>query len=845
MHPSYIGYNLHFSFIIDLLLNKNSHLHIKSRASNKGFILTKNSYDKRGRAAIVIWLSTPIGAVKLNVSGEQAVFFVAENSLQKTNQALETLNHHYTYQPLSLNTFLMQPVVGIYFDSLNHFYDARALLQEANVTFYEGGIRLEDRYLMERFVYGSLEFIGEQSSSQQQARTSYREYRNVKIKPCDYTPKLSSVSIDIECSAKGELFSIGLYVGKNSEQKQPTFKKVLMIGAGTRADLESESDIKSKETSATNYIQWVANETDLLTAFERSIQEIDPDIIIGWNVINFDFRLIFERANLNGIKLKLGRNQSYLRWRDSRTEKHQGFVSIDGRVVIDGIAALKAESYSFPSFSLEAIAQHFLGRGKTTDDVDNRLEAITHDFKYNKVKLAEYNLQDCVLVWGIFEKVNLLEYLIFRSQLTGLELDRAGGSVAAFTNLYLPKLHRQGYVSPNLPLDGGLASPGGYVMNSKPGLFKHVLVLDFKSLYPSIIRTFKIDPLGLIEGQKTPENAIEGFRGAYFSRDKHILPEIITDLWEQRDQAKKENDQARSQAIKIIMNSFYGVLGSGGCAFYDTKLASSITLRGHEIMQQTAKWIEDKGLEVIYGDTDSIFVLLNQDNLNGNANANANKIGTSLADYINREWKLKLTKERQLDCHLEIQFESHFTQFLMPTIRGSEHGSKKRYAGLLNVDGKEKLIFKGLENVRSDWTALAKDFQERLYQMIFHGQDPTEFILDVVQQTLSGELDHKLVYKKRLRRRLDSYVKNVPPHVKAARIADAENLKLNKPLRYQNKGSISYLMTVNGAQPLETISAIIDHQFYVDRQIEPVADGILPFVGLSFREMVDAQMGLF
>jgi len=833
------------------LLNKNSHFDIKSLASNKGFLLTKNSYDKRGRAEIVIWLSTPEGAVKLNVSGEQAVFFVEECLLQKANQVLEALNRHYTYQPLSLNTFLMQPVVGIYFDSLSHFYDGRGLLQEAEITFYEGGIRLEDRYLMERFVYGSLEFIGEQSPAQERARAGYREYRSVKIKPCDYTPKLRSVSIDIECSAKGELYSIGLFVGKNSEQEQPAYKKVLMIGAGTSANLESdtesdtESDIKSKETSIINYIQWVANETDLLTAFEHSIREIDPDIIIGWNVINFDFRLIFERANLNGIKLKLGRDQSYLRWRDSRTEKHQGFVSIDGRVVIDGIAALKAESYSFPSFSLEAIAQHFLGRGKATDDVDNRLDAITHDFKYNKVKLAEYNLQDCVLVWDIFEKIRLLEYLIFRSQLTGLELDRAGGSVAAFTNLYLPKLHRQGYISPNLPLDGGLASPGGYVMNSKPGLFKHVLVLDFKSLYPSIIRTFKIDPLGLIEGHKDPENAIKGFRGAYFSRDKHILPEIITDLWEQRDQAKRENDQARSQAIKIIMNSFYGVLGSGGCAFYDTQLASSITLRGHEIMQQTAKWIENKGLEVIYGDTDSIFVLLSQDILNDDANANANKIGTSLADYINCEWKLRLTKEHQLDCHLEIQFESHYTQFLMPTIRGSEHGSKKRYAGLLNIDGKEKLTFKGLENVRSDWTALAKDFQEKLYQMIFHGKDPTEFILDVVQQTLSGQLDHKLVYKKRLRRQLDSYVKNVPPHVKAARIADAENLKLNKPLRYQNKGSISYLMTVNGAQPLETITAIIDRQFYVDRQIEPVADGILPFVGLSFREMVDAQMGLF
>ncbi|MFT6735588.1 MAG: DNA polymerase-2 [Polaribacter sp.] len=811
--------------------------------SNKGYLLTRNSYDKRGRAVIVIWLSTSKGAVKLNISGEQPVFFVEKNTLLKINRTLEALSHHYTYKQLSLNTFLMQPVVAIYFNSLSYFYDGRKLLQEADITFYEGGIRLEDRYLMERFVYGSLEFIGEPSSPQEQARAGYLEYRNVKVKPCDYSPKLSSVSIDIECSAKGELYSIGFYVGENSEREQPALKKVLMIGQDAKPDIKTDIklDKKSTETSTTNYIQWVNNEADLLTAFEYTIQEIDPDIIIGWNVINFDFRLLYQRAKLNGIKLKLGRGQSYLRWRDSRTEKNQGFVSIDGRVVIDGIAALKAESYSFPSFSLEAIGQHFLGRGKATDDVDNRLDAIAHDFKHNKVKLAEYNLQDCVLVWDIFEKINLLEYLIFRSQLTGLELDRAGGSVAAFTNLYLPKLHRQGYVSPNLPLDGGLASPGGYVMNSKPGLFQNVLVLDFKSLYPSIIRTFKIDPLGLIEAQKNPENAIEGFRGAYFSRDKHILPEMITDLWEQRDQAKKEKDQARSQAIKIIMNSFYGVLGSGGCPFYDTKLASSITLRGHEIMQQTAKWIENKGLEVIYGDTDSIFVLLSQDI----SNTDANDIGITLADYINCEWKLKLAKEHQLDCHLEIEFESHFTKFLMPTIRGSEHGSKKRYAGLLNIDGKEKLIFKGLESVRSDWTTLAKDFQVKLYQMVFHGQDPTEFVLDVVHKTLSGEFDSKLVYRKRLRRRLDSYVKNVPPHVKAARIADEENLKIGQPLKYQNKGSISYLMTINGAQPLEYISATIDHQFYVDRQIEPVADGILPFISLSFREIVDAQMGLF
>lgn len=731
-----------------------------------------------------------------------------------------------------MSTFEHQPICGFYFDSLQVFYDARSQLKQSDIEFYEGNIRLEERFLMERFVYGGLEFIGEKSDKADQQTLGYSEYHNVRIKPSNYVPELRFLSLDIECSEYGQLYSIGFH----SFSTNHPFKKVIMIDENT----EQRSSLSEQE-SQTGYIRWVKDETALLIALQATIQEFDPDIIIGWNVINFDFRLLHQRAQRHKIQLKLGRGHSSMRWRDSRTEKNQGFVSIDGRVVIDGIAALKAESYSFPSFSLEAMAQHFLDKGKQTEDVDNRMDTINHDFKFNKEKLAKYNLQDCVLVSEIFEKAKLMDYLIFRSQLTGLELDRAGGSVAAFVNLYLPKLHRQGYISPNLPEGGGLASPGGYVMNSKPGLYNHVLVLDFKSLYPSIIRTFKIDPLGLVEGLKHPENSIPGFRGAVFSRDKHLLPTIITDLWAQRDQAKKDNDQARSQAIKIIMNSFYGVLGSGGCPFYDTKLASSITLRGHEIMQQTAEWIEQKGLQVIYGDTDSTFVLLGDDY---NAEQ-ANEIGESLAESINDKWALSLMEQYQIDCHLEIEFETHFSKFLMPTIRGSEHGSKKRYAGLLKKTTGEKLVFKGLENVRTDWTSLAKDFQETLYQMVFHDQDPTDLIMQTVNQTLAGERDHELAFRKRLRRNLSSYVKNVPPHVKAARLADAENEQRGKPLKYQNKGWITYIMTVQGPQPIEYLSAKIDYQFYIDRQIEPIADAILPFVGLSFKAIVDQQIGLF
>lgn len=151
----------------------------------------------------------------------------------------------------------------------------------------------------------------------------------------------------------------------------------------------------------------------------------------------------------------------------------------------DGIDALKAATRSFASFSLEHVSRELLGRGKKVDqDVDVRTAEIRHNFLRDKPALAAYNLEDCQLVLDIFDATNIADYLVLRSQITGLELDRAGGSVSAFTNLYLPKLRRGGYVAPNLP------SPGGYVMDSRPGLYRSVLVLDFsRACIRPLIRT--------------------------------------------------------------------------------------------------------------------------------------------------------------------------------------------------------------------------------------------------------------------------------------------------------------------------------------------------------------------
>lgn len=783
----------------------------------QGFVLTRQARDINGRSQIELWLATDNGPSQLIIDGEKPVFFIA----QKDSPTCQTIaqQQHITVdiRPLTLKDFTLQPLAACYCFNLRQASQLKSLLEQAEVITLEADIKLADRYLMERFIKGSLEFTGECT-----AYPHYRQIRHVKCRQADYLPNLKLVSLDIECSEKGLLYSIGL--------DSPMDSRVIMVGEPEPAETP---------------IEWVKDEHALLMALIDWFNHFDPDVIIGWNIIDFDFRLLHKRAEWHKIKLRLGRaNQaSFFR---STHDTNQGFITIPGRVVLDGIDTLKTATYHFRSWSLESVSRELLGEGKAIHNAHDRMDEINRMYRDDKPQLATYNLQDCRLVNRIFTHTHLLDFAIQRSKLTGLELDRIGGSVAAFTNLYLPQLHRAGYVAPNLHSENWLASPGGYVMDSIPGLYDSVIVFDFKSLYPSIIRSFLIDPLGLIEGLalevgSAPHQAVAGFRGGQFHRQRHFLPIMIEKLWAARDQAKKSNDKAFSQAIKIIMNSFYGVLGSSGCRFFDTRLASSITMRGHEIMKQTRRLIEEKGYQVIYGDTDSTFVSLGK----VCEHHEANRIGQTLVTEINHWWKNHLQQEYALHSFLELEYETHYRKFLMPTIRGSETGSKKRYAGLVGDAGEERMVFKGLESVRTDWTPLAQRFQSELYWRVFHAQPIEEYVRNIVEQTLAGHFDNELVYQKRLRRKLHEYQKNVPPQVRAARLADEINARLGRPLQYQNKGRIEYCITLNGPEPKEYLSSPINYQHYIDRQLKPVAEAILPFIGLQFEQITAAQLGLF
>ena len=214
--------------------------------------------------------------------------------------------------------------------------------------------------------------------------------------------------------------------------------------------------------------------------------------------------------------------------------------------------------------------------------------------------------------------------------------------------------------------------------------------------------------------------------------------------------------------------------------------------------------------------------------------------GNKLARDLNLFWQQQIREEFDLDSILEVEFETHYKRFLMPTIRGSDKGSKKRYAGVVSGAQGDQLVFKGLENVRTDWTRLARTFQEELYRRIFREAPFEQYVKDLTLEVLDGKHDEQLVYRKRLRRKLNDYQRNIPPHVQAARLAGERGLPV------PTRGSwVEYVITTSGAEPAALALAPIDYQHYVDRQLEPVADGILGFVGSSFRALVDKQITLF
>lgn len=757
------------------------------------FILTAESQDINGRNTLTFFGRSPeAGPVEIVIHNNQPVFFIDRDAEPPS------FDFFYERSQVELKSFSGSEADALYFNTQRDLYQARDILKTRGITTYESDIHPCDRFLMERFINAQASINGAAVTENGLTR-----FTNPRLKPARVTPELRIASLDIETGVRtDQLYSVAVHVtGAGAEEKQ-----VFML-----------SD-KKTAAAAEGPVRYFPHERDLLKNFLDWLRKTDPDVLIGWNVISFDLAFLEAKARAFGIPFLLGRSA-----RPATVKKKQSggsYASVPGRVILDGPMILRASFYSFEDFTLETVSQELLGEGKLIAPGKNKISEIDRMFNEDKEALAGYNLQDCVLVTRIFEKTGLVDLCIKRAQISGMLMDELGISTAAFDHFYLPRLHRKGYVASNID-DVKLLehAAGGHVLSPVTGLHENVLVMDFKSLYPSIIRTFSIDPLSRLAGAKAQSTDVSVTpKGFKFSKSAAILPDFIKELMERRGEAAAKKDAHLSQAIKILMNSFYGVMGSGGCRFYHPDLPTAITSTGQWLLLGSKDFFEGLGHKVLYGDTDSLFVKFAD-----NKKLSPDKLGAELAAALTEYWRKKLEEDFQVTSYLEVKYEKFYKKFLLPLARTGEGGAKKRYAGMrLDKNGKESLEFIGMEFVRSDWTKLAKEFQEKLYWRLFHGEDVESWIKELIQEVREGRLDEKLIYRKRLRKEAAEYTKSVPPHVKAARMLD-------RPVR-----QIRYLITLRGPVPVELTPKDIDYQHYIDKQLAPIADSILGLMGKSF-----------
>src|SRR5882724_10575955 len=539
------------------------------------------------------------------------------------------------------------------------------------ITCFEADLRFAYRYLIDRGLRAAIEVDDEPirggDASSRFGDIAY-VYRNPTLAPAHFVPQLKVLSLDIETDLRGRhLYAIGL-AGLGAD-------RVLIVGPGP---------LRGAECFAT--------ERDLLLRFFALLRELDPDVVTGWNVIDFDLTVLRALCARHGIPFRLGRTAD-----ETLIQRDQGFTRdpraiAPGRQILDALALTRSAFIRLDDYKLETAAQAFLGRGKLMTG-EGRGTEIEHAFRHDRQRLVDYNQRDAVLA-------------VSRSLLTGMQLDRVGASIASVDFLYLHELRRRGYVAPSVGGDYADAEvAGGAVLDSVPGLFRNILVFDFKSLYPSIIRTFNIDPLTYVppERRRDADDLIRTPGGAAFVRAPGILPALVGRLWQERDAARAVGDALGANAIKILMNSLYGVLAATSCRFFSPAIANAITLTGQYLIHLAADEVRRLGHAVIYGDTDSLFV-----DVGAATESEALRRAEEIRVAVGATLVQRLHEQFALESFLELEFEKCYRRFFMPEVRGGTGGSKKRYAGLVGAGAGDAVEFVGLEAVRRDWTPVAK-----------------------------------------------------------------------------------------------------------------------------------------
>jgi len=520
-----------------------------------------------------------------------------------------------------------------------------------------------------------------------------------------------------------------------------------------------------------DYIEFVKSEDALLAKFKEVVEKYEPDIITGYFTDGFDFPYIIQRAKKYKISMDVGLDYSDMK---IKGKKHIQ-CAITGIAHLD-VFKLVLKTYGrggdLEALDLSTVANEIIGEKKLEVD----MEALADVWDNHPTKIEEYckyNLHDAKITYELCMK--LLPNVVELVKIVGLpvfDIPRMGYSqlVEWYIIRQAPNFNEICLERPNygeVKERRTLTFPGAFVYEPKPGLYKDIVIFDFRSLYPTIIASHNISPGTLnceccVEKELAPTET-----GKYWfcTKKKGFIPTIIEDLITRRMRikemiSKEKKDPmlvAREQSLKLLANSFYGYLGFFNARWYSIESARSVTGWGRYHIKQVINNAEEEGFNVVYGDTDSVFLTLGDKETND---------AVKFIEKINRK----------LPGVMELEFEGHYPSGLFVSAKMGEAGAKKKYA-LLNEEG--GIEIKGFETVRRNWSFIAKDTQKEVLKIILKENDP-EKAFKYVKEVIADLKNHKIpidkvVIRTQLQKEIDEYV-SIGPHVAAAQIMKKKGL---------------------------------------------------------------------
>jgi len=460
------------------------------------------------------------------------------------------------------------------------------------------------------------------------------------------------------------------------------------------------------------------NEKEIIEKFSELILKEDPDVISGYNIDNYDIKKIVERAQKNRIQeLKWGRDRGHPR---VVSEK---FWRLKGRLIVDAWWAVKRELHPKQE-TLNAVSMQLLGEQKM--DVDPKMMDL--EWSRDPEKVMRYSTKDAELSLRILNNVGTVRKGMDLAAVSKLPLEDvlSSGSSQLIDSILIRKADR---LNVGVPLTGDFNRSeqieGGYVHTMAPGLYHWVCVLDFKSMYPSLIISKNICFTTICsDGEIVSPNGAR-----YMSKEKRegILPGILDGLMKERDSIKKRMKTATEEerhyldglqnAVKVLMNSFYGVFASSFYRFTDKIIGGSITAFARGTVTGIISELEKEGVQVIYSDTDSVFIQSPHNNLEGTL-----EFGRAMAKRYSAEG-------RQLE----------FEKIMEPLF---SHGKKKRYVGKV-LWPKEELLIRGYEVRRSDSFDLQSRVLTELFEKILEekNDEAVALVKRAVQDTMNGKAE--------------------------------------------------------------------------------------------------------